>query len=57
VALQTTQNVGSENVIRDQDSAGQALSYTQSQITDYPDQATNAQGNQTPQQVLALETY
>ena len=56
VALQTTQNVGSESVIRDQDSAGQALAYTQSQITGYPDQATLAQGNQTPQQVLALET-
>jgi len=57
VALQTTQDVGSESVIRDKDSASQALAYTQSQITEYPDQATNAQGNQTPQQVLALETF
>lgn len=57
VALETTQNVGSESVIRDKDSAGEALAYTESQITDYPDRATLAQANQTPQQVLALETF
>ncbi|HUJ70578.1 MAG TPA: hypothetical protein VLW86_13700 [Syntrophorhabdales bacterium] len=57
VALETTQNVGSESVIRDKNSADQALAYTESQITTYPDQATLAQGNQTPQQVLALETF
>ena len=57
VALESTQNIGSESVIRDKDSASQALVYTESQITDYPDQATLAQANQTPQQVLALETY
>jgi len=57
VALETTQNVGSESVIRDKDSADQALAYTESQITAFPDQATLAQGNQTPQQVLALETF
>jgi len=57
VALESTQNIGSEAVIRDKDSASQALAYTESQITDYPDRATLAQANQTPQQVLALETY
>ena len=57
VALESTQNISSESVLRDKDSAGQALAYTGSQITAYPDRATLAQANQTPQQVLALETY
>ena len=57
VALESTQNTSSESVLRDKDSAGQALAYTESQIAAYPDRATLAQANQTPQQVLALETY
>ena len=55
VALESTQNVGSDSVIRDKDSAGEALAYSDSQITGYPDRATLAQANLTPQQVLALE--
>jgi hypothetical protein len=55
VALESTQSTSTESTIRDKDSAGQALSYSESQIAQYPDQATLAQANQTPQQILALE--
>ncbi len=55
VALESTQSTNTESAIRDKDSAGQALAYSESQIAQYPDQATLTQANQTPQQILALE--
>ncbi len=56
VALESAQNVSDENVIRDKDSAGQALTDSTSQMDEYPHLAVDVQANQTPQQIFALIT-
>jgi hypothetical protein len=56
VALESAQNVNDESVIRDKDSAGEALAYSTSQIAEYPERAVEVQANQTPQQLIALVT-
>jgi hypothetical protein len=56
VALESAQNVNDESVIRDKDTAGQALTYSTSQMAEYPENAVEVQANQTPQQLLALVT-
>jgi hypothetical protein len=56
VALESTQSASDENVIRDEDQAGQTLVSSTSQIADDPQAAIDAQANQTVQQVLGLVT-
>lgn len=56
VALESTQAIGDESVIRDKDTAGMALADSTSRIVEHPRLALQVQANQTPQQVLALLT-
>jgi hypothetical protein len=53
-ALETSQEVGDEAVIRDGQSAKEVLAYAKEQIVEQGDRAIRAQANQTASQVLAL---
>jgi hypothetical protein len=53
-ALENTQTIGDETVIRGDDSAAEALDISRRQILEYTDDALRAQANQTAEQLLAL---
>jgi hypothetical protein len=53
-ALETTQVIGDETVIRGDDSAVRALDYSRTQIIEHTDDALMAQANQVSEQLLAL---
>jgi hypothetical protein len=53
-ALETTQIVSDETIIRDDDTAGKAVAYLRSRIIDRPGETLSSQTNQREQRVAAL---